>query len=107
MGGKLAKKIDLDGDLLHQGMQLPSKKKMEKRTLGTVEVTAVGVDYSSRTKARAAADTGVFELMVQIKSTIKVEIQLGGASEPHTFGPFKTEDLGEILDIGALDLTAS
>merc|ERR1712070_785695 len=95
---KVAKNIDLNGDPLHQ-----------LKRMGAVRVAAVGVDYGSASYARASSKDGVFEIVCQHQSQVRLEVEVGpqpGSTERLVwkFGPFETGELGDILDVGALEI---
>lgn len=110
---KVAKNIDLNGDLLHQGCNphgdLNGDPLHQLKRMGAVRVAAVGVDYGSASYARASSKDGVFEIVCQHQSQVRLEVEVDpqpGSTERLVwkFGPFETGELGDILDVGALEI---
>ena len=77
--------------------------------MGAVRVTARGGDYAGASFTRAKPGDGTFEIVCQIQSQVILEIEVdpqpGSQSGPvWKFGPFKTGELGQILDVGVLEI---
>lgn len=106
--------IDLNGDLLHQGIQ--AEKTTHYRQMGAVCLAITGVDYAGKTFARARPSDGVFEVVCQHESEVRLEVQVNpekgntctpGKSHTWHFGPFKTGSIGDVLDVGTLQIDLS
>lgn len=101
--------IDKNGDLLHQGVSVEGGD--EVKTMGAVRVAVIGVDYASRSYARARPQDGVFEIVCQHDSTVRLEVQVdpqpGMPGKVWEFGPFGTGQLGDTLDVGVLEVDLS
>lgn len=107
--GSVKKDIDLNGDLLHQGCGLQQGAAHVQR-MGAVRVAARGGDYAGVSYARASPVNGAFEIVCQHQSQVFIDIEVDpqpGSNERGpvwNFGPFQTGELGDILDVGALEI---
>jgi len=76
--------------------------------MGAVRVTVRGGDYAGASHARAKLD-GSFEIVCQHQSQVNLEVEVdpqpgSQRGQVWKFGPFQTGNLGDILDVGALEI---
>ena len=106
-----AGRINVDDDLFHQGMLDSVASERSVKRMGGVRVAVIGVDYASKSLARARSQDCGFEAVCCHNSKVVVEVQIDPSADNNqfepskkwTFGPLFTGGVGDVLDVGTLE----